>query len=86
MAGLRRFRLLYRRVILSAPLKGGEMEDISDIALRRWAVQQVLTSACFEGPHDTTAVFRLAMELVDFVKTGTSVPALPRPPAGVRIH
>lgn len=60
------------------------MEDISDAALRRWAIQQVLENACLEPFHDTVTICRLATELVAFVKTG--IAALEMKPPGTRVH
>lgn len=60
------------------------MEDMSDAALRRWAVQTVIASACLDTPHDTATICRLAMELVDFVRTGLT--PLEMKPPGLRAH
>lgn len=46
------------------------MKDMSDAELRRWAVQMVISNACLDTPHDTRTICKLAVELIDFVKTG----------------
>jgi hypothetical protein len=55
------------------------MENMSEAELRRWAIGKVLDSPCFETLPDTATVCRLAMELVDFVRTGQEpLPIVPR--------
>lgn len=60
------------------------MDNAGDAALRRWAVKQVLSNGNFETFQNTAAVCRLAMELVEFVKTGSQPPLAA--PAGTRHH
>lgn len=55
------------------------MEHLKDAALRRWAIQVIANNSAFESLKDTSVICRLAMELVEFVRTGQQPPE-PLPP------